>query len=1067
MSLNANTTSHRASMVRAFRKGHSIVAAVFCLSLNGTALAQDNTVLFDVTAPGVDKSISIWGLDTAWLSESNVRRGVEFMGKEQVDVIRFSFTGDRPLINGDLETTRQAEFNERMRIVDTYTKQDAALYFNSDTIGIDSYFKDGSGNLRADRWAELIDLTRRKAEDAGRTVLSVAPFNEPDFVTNGYGNVGRLEEIARLFRQDSKYKESFADIRIAGGGTLNNDLALEWYSPLKDLLDEGNTHQLAGGFDTYASFFEYVVANGDIGINDELHNVMEAMVGAEYGMDVGIWWGSAEYARGEFVKASDGTRLGYSENRPNWTAASVYRAPDGKIQAFVGESERQARPTSFQFVSTDRDVFFDGVGPQRTFTVNTTGGSGYQTSSHSNAERVINITWGDDIQPVIKGRYTLVNRQSGKILEVQGGGTGNGSHIQQGTPNYESHQSWLVDRVPRTIGGDWSYFTIKPFNATTKTIDVWNWNLNAGAEVRLYDYLEGINQQWVLEYVEDGYFYIRSRFSGKYLEVANGSTENGARVQLGDGPGGHLQQWRFVKAGALVEFEAPAAPTGLKARANAVSVTLSWEANDENDLSGYSVYRSVATEGPYELIAREVVDTTFIDKGAYEAQAYFYRIKATDGSGNQSEYSDVQSVSPSSGPTLALSLNFEQSLGDGSGNANDAEATHAPAYLDGKVGASSLYFNGVNNFISLPATIADHAQISVACWVYWSGGSDDQRIFEFGDDVESRFYLSPSAAGSGLRFVIENAGKEAQLNATALDTNRWTHLAVVLGETKAQLYVDGSMVDESSSTVSLADISSNLNLVGKNRFNSWSFYRGRLDDFQIHNFALSANEVAAVAGLVSPPVPTGLATTVMDDEIVLSWDSVPGATAYAVRRSESSDGPFVALASNLSSPVFVDTETSGKTKFYYEVAASNDAGSSLYSDVSFASLLSFAEEWRELHFGVTENAGEAADDADPDKDGIINLLERAFAGNPKRKEGDLAPYLDDSVAPLAIVYRRAVSAADLAFRVLESSDLSPEWAVAEGTSEVISEEGGVQWVRFVRRLEADEDLFLRLQVKSE
>ena len=108
-------------------------------------------------------------------------------------------------------------------------------------------------------------------------------------------------------------------------------------------------------------------------------------MGVEYGMQTGIWWGTAEYARGEFVKASDGVRLGYAEHRPNWTAASVYRHPDGKIQAFGGTSERQAVTTTYRFFSKNMDVFYDGNGPQREYTMVLPGGTGYQ-NGQSNAE---------------------------------------------------------------------------------------------------------------------------------------------------------------------------------------------------------------------------------------------------------------------------------------------------------------------------------------------------------------------------------------------------------------------------------------------------------------------------------------------------------------------------------------------------------------------------------------------------------------------------------------------------------------------------------------------------------
>jgi len=178
-------------------------------------------------------------------------------------------------------------------------------------------------------------------------------------------------------------------------------------------LDEGNTHQLAGSFDNFASFFTTVRANGDHATADECHNVMEPMVGVEYGLQTAIWWGTAEYARGEFVKASDGARLAYAEHRPNWTAASVYRAPDGKVQAFGGTSERQAVTTTYRFVSKDRDVFFEGYGPLREYYMELPGGTGYQ-NGQTGAERVVNITTGEDIQPIINGKYILINRISMK-----------------------------------------------------------------------------------------------------------------------------------------------------------------------------------------------------------------------------------------------------------------------------------------------------------------------------------------------------------------------------------------------------------------------------------------------------------------------------------------------------------------------------------------------------------------------------------------------------------------------------------------------------------------------------
>jgi hexosaminidase len=40
------------------------------------------------------------------------------------------------------------------------------------------------------------------------------------------------------------------------------------------------------------------------------------------------------------------------------------------------------------------------------------------------------------------------------------------------------------------------------------------------------------------------------------------------------------------------------------------------------------------------------------------------------------------------------------------------------------------------------------------------------------------------------------------------------------------------------------------------------------------------------------------------------------------------------------------------------------------------------ETWRQMHFGTTGNTGNAADDADPNHNGIVNLLEYALGGDP-------------------------------------------------------------------------------------
>ena len=796
----------------------------------------DRTILFDVTDTGVSKP-AIWGLDLAWLSEVNIRRGIAFMGKERVGIVRSSFTPTAPLVNGALQSNELNTLNSRLSIINKWLGPGTHVALNDDNPSVDPWFAGNAAN-----WAQLIEVTAKAHEAKGFTVVSVAPFNEPDYAATGQGTITDFYNIAG----ELKNNPYFDNIRISGGNTLNTDQALSWYTTLKSRLDEGNTHQLAGSFDNFANFFTTVRADGKQATDDEMHNVMEAMVGVEYGMQTGIWWGTAEYARGEFVKASYGQRLGYAEHRPNWTAASVYRSPEGKIQAFGGTSERQAVTTTYRFVSKDRDVYYDGYGPQREYTMMLPGGTGYQ-KGQTNAERVVDITWGDDIRPIVNGTYVLVNRNSGRVMEVAGGLTNSGAGIRQAASyTGAKYQQWNVIPVDSRIGGDFSYFTFIAVHSG-KPLDVLNWSLDDGGKIQMWDDTKGGNQQWYLEYAGDGWFYIRSRNSAKCIEVANASVAQNANIQQGEKTGGTYQQWRFLPVGAPIEFVAPVAPTGLAATADAVSIRLDWAANPETDVAGYTIFRSDSTNGTYNTIARNVKSTSFVDNTASANKPYFYAIKAVDNSLNRSPYSNQVSATATGNNCMAVRLPFDENTLDCTENLNHGAPYGTITFVDGKTGSKAISLDGTTNFIQLSATIANYREITITAWVYWRGGGNWQHIFDFGNGENENMFLTPRADLTHSRFAIKNGGGEQQLNAPALPLNSWTHVAVTLGASGACLYINGEPAAQSGDiTTSPIDFKPVLNYIGRSQYSD-PLFRGNIDDFMVFNYALPADEIKKIA----------------------------------------------------------------------------------------------------------------------------------------------------------------------------------------------------------------------------
>lgn len=788
----------------------------------------DRSVYFSVQDTGYSTPI-IWGLDLAWLSESNLRRGIAFMGHENVALVRSSFTPTAPLENGLLPTDEQHKLDARLDLL-TLLGRPMDVVLNCDHPSVDDWYKGNPAN-----WAKLIELTARLHEGAGHDVIAVSPFNEPDYTATGQGTVGDFYAIAGELRNN----EYFDDIRISGGNTLNTDEALTWYNALKGRLDEGNTHQLAGSFDHYAAFYETVRANSDHATNDELHNVMEAMVGVEYGLQTGIWWGTAEYTRGEFVRASQGRRLAYSEHRPNWTAASVYRHIDGRVQAFVGSSERQAVTTTYRLLSKDRDVYYDGHGPQREYIIEVPGGTAYQ-EGQSNAEGLVNISWGEDIQPIVDGQYKIVNKHSAKVMEPSGGSINGGVSIVQGTSKVASYQYWNVVPVEKRIGGDFSYFSI--INAKSgKSLDVLNWSLDDGGRIIQWDDAKGANQQWYLQYAKDGWFYIRSRHSAKCLEVQNGSVVNGMKIEQADLDGADHQLWRFVPTDASVELEPPLAPENLRASTSQSSIRLDWNANTEQDLKAYTILRSQKADSAFDVIARGVTTTAFVDYKVEADRAYYYKIKALDEALNSSAYSTIVSARGPSNRAFVAHYTFEDNTSDSSMNLAHAKAYGACTYVGSRDASQAIQLNGDDAFVQLPSDLIKRNALSVSTWVKWTSGASWSRIFDFGNDQNQYVCLTPR-----LRFTIKDGGAEQRLEAPSLPKGAWAHVVLTMDTATVKIYVDGALVAESHAiTLHPFDFKPGINYIGRSQLSS-SLFEGCIDDFTMYNFALTPEEVGDV-----------------------------------------------------------------------------------------------------------------------------------------------------------------------------------------------------------------------------
>jgi hypothetical protein len=110
---------------------------------------------------------------------------------------------------------------------------------------------------------------------------------------------------------------------------------------------------------------------------------------------------------------------------------------------------------------------------------------------------------------------------------------------------------------------------------------------------------------------------------------------------------------------------------------------------------------------------------------------------------------------------------------------------------------------------------------------------------------------------------------------------------------------------------------------------------------------------------------------------------------------------------------------------------SNDSDESPF-DITFTGTgLTALEYWRLTHFGTTLNAGDAANNADPDSDGLENLVEYAFALNPETPDPAELPAWQKDEDTWTLTFTRPSDVSGITY-VAESSDsLAPgSWTPA-------------------------------------
>jgi autotransporter-associated beta strand protein len=191
---------------------------------------------------------------------------------------------------------------------------------------------------------------------------------------------------------------------------------------------------------------------------------------------------------------------------------------------------------------------------------------------------------------------------------------------------------------------------------------------------------------------------------------------------------------------------------------------------------------------------------------------------------------------------------------DASGNGQDFTSGTGVTYgvgRDGTVGGAAV-LNGSSSFLYRPSlSQAPGSQMTISAWIRTSA---DGAIMTIGRspsamDGQQMFLIS----GGALKYWDYNAGSfgfNGAVSTQTVTSGSWRHVAFVKNGTTGTYYVDG-MAAGTITGPDVAHVATDF-CVGKDYRDNNQFFSGSIDDFRLYSRALSAQEIAFLAGTVVP-----------------------------------------------------------------------------------------------------------------------------------------------------------------------------------------------------------------------
>lgn len=406
-----------------------------------------------------------------------------------------------------------------------------------------------------------------------------------------------------------------------------------------------------------------------------------------------------------------------------------------------------------------------------------------------------------------------------------------------------------------------------------------------------------------------------------YLDI--GLTHNTTyryRARTYDAAGNYSNYAAIASVTTAADATAPTTPSNLSATAVGANINLSWIASTDSGGAGLSGYKIERCEGAscsgfaqIDVSAGE----SYQDTSATPGSAYRYRVRAYDGAGNNSGYSNIANVSaldtvaPSAPTGLAASSSSSTSVSlSWNASTDNVAVTGYRVYRNGtQVGTLTVSapHSGTVNY-------TDTSSLQGSTTYTYTVRAYDAASNLSGQSNQASVTTPDTIAPSVPTGLSGTAASGTKVNLT------WNASSDTGGSGLAgyRVYRNGTHIATRTVT--------NYSDTPLSPATTYTYRVAARDDAENQSAQSTAVSVTTL-DTIAPSVPTNVATTVLSDtQVKITWtkstDTGTGVAKYRVYRG----GTYIGEAAATNSPTFTDSNVSPFNTYSYTVRARDVAG---------------------------------------------------------------------------------------------------------------------------------------------